>query len=741
MRTCPSCGRQYEPPAQFCQVDGTSLRIDGPATDPYIGTRILDHFRIARVIGSGGMGIVYEAQDEALGRRVAIKILHRDLLSNKDIVARFHREAQIAHQLDHPGIVRVVLFGQLPDQNLYLVLEFLEGPTLLEALEASGAFEVARAVKIVAQVGDAVGYTHTRGIIHRDLKPENIILTKREGDPEFPKVLDFGIAKTLVSANSFVTQSGLIFGTARYISPEGASGDPVDQRSDVYSLAVIAYQLLTGRTPFDAEEPVQLLMKHLHEPAPPMSRWPAGQRVPEAVADVVMRALAKNADARHPDAGAFARALRDALQRSGMRAEPDFSGPGSLVSIVPTTAMTLTDPTGSALRATPVPPARRNDADTTLDRPSSLGAKVVALSSASTAESGGVARVRTTSRGSGDLAHAPLAALSNGAVVPPIADLPQRVEIPVVAVAPITPTSPPPDHGREARFFESPRDAEVPAPEALLTETRPEDFDEGGDLYPVRGIERPGATRRAVLLVLASMVFAASAMAAGAYLLRWYPAQQREDRIAELMRRANDAFHLGRLTTNADGSDVETLTDAVLAEEPRNPRALALRRSAAIQLQNEATAHRNASAFEVALPILTSARRLSADPSIQRDLEACRAELERQRAAPPPPPPPARPVRPARRAPQDPEVIHPAQPALPVVHDAGPSAPPPTAPPAAAAPPPETPRPSASRSRRRPSTPAIQVPGLGALDLDPAPPRERAPAPVDPTPRERVGTF
>jgi serine/threonine-protein kinase len=741
MRTCPSCGRQYEPPAQFCQVDGTSLRIDGPAEDPYLGARILDHFRIARVIGSGGMGVVYEAQDEALGRRVAIKILHRDLLSNKDIVARFHREAQIAHQLDHPGIVRVILFGQLPDQNLYLVLEFLEGPTLLEALDRSGPFELARAVKVVAQLGDAVGYTHARGIIHRDLKPENIILTQRDGDAEYPKVLDFGIAKTLMSATSFVTQSGLIFGTARYISPEGASGDPVDQRSDVYSLAVIAYQLFTGRTPFEAEEPVQLLMKHLHEPAPPMSRWPAGKRVPELVADVVMRALAKNADARHPDAGAFARALRDAWQRSGA------SGSATMPALVPTTSMTLGEAAADALRATPVPPSRRNDANTTLDRPSAMEAAVGVALAQSATESSGVARVRTVTRNSQEPAlPVDLHARPNGAVVPPISTLPARVEIPIIAVAPITPTVPPPDHRRDAPFREAADSLDVTVrrgPPPMISDSFPPDADEATEIYAVQGIERPGATRRALLLVMASMLFATAAIATAAYFLRWYPAQQREDRVAEYMRRANDAFHLGRLQRNPEGTDVETLTDAVLADDPGNRRAVALRRSVAVQLQNQATALRNAGQYDAALPLLQAAQRVSTDPAIQRDLDAVRAEIEQHRA--PPAPPPTRPApRPVRRAPADPpEIMHPAQPALPVGADGGAAppaaAPPPTAPAANEG----APRTSRRSQRDRETPGALQLPLIGSVA--PAPTRERERererAPVVADPPEQVGQF
>ncbi|MBN8225325.1 MAG: hypothetical protein J0L89_10985, partial [Xanthomonadales bacterium] len=159
------------------------------------------------------------------------------------------------------------------------------------------------------------------------------------------------------------------------------------------------------------------------------------------------------------------------------------------------------------------------------------------------------------------------------------------------------------------------------------------------DAYAVQGIERPGATRRAVILVLASMLFASAAMASAAYFLRWYPAQQREDRIAELMRRANDAYHLGRLTKDADGNDVETFTDAVLAESPSHTRARALRRSAAVQLQNEATSLRNANQPERAVPILTAALRLSSDPSIRQDLEAARREVESRSVTPTPPPP------------------------------------------------------------------------------------------------------
>jgi len=188
MRTCPTCSARYEAPAQYCQRDGAALRVEQEARDPYLGTKILGQFRLERVVGSGGMGMVYGAWDEGLGRRVAVKILHKDLVTNRDVVVRFHREAQIAHQLDHANIVRVIFFGQLPDGNLYMVLEYLEGPTLLAALERDGIFTPVRAVKILSAIADAIGYAHRRDIVHRDLKPENVILVNREGDADHPKV-------------------------------------------------------------------------------------------------------------------------------------------------------------------------------------------------------------------------------------------------------------------------------------------------------------------------------------------------------------------------------------------------------------------------------------------------------------------------------------------------------------------------------------------------------------------------
>ncbi len=317
-KVCPICGTRYGHAAVFCQRDGAQLGPDAPP-DPFVGKVILDQFRIEEAIGVGGMGTVYRAHQITLGRDVAVKILHPELASNPDAVRRFHREARVATKLEHPNLVQVLLFGEMPNgEGLYLVMEYLEGRSLTQVLRNEGALPVSRALHVALQICDAVGAAHTQGVVHRDVKPENVMLVRRHGDPDFVKVLDFGIARVLWDEQTALTQSGVIFGTARYISPEGASGEPTDARSDVYSIGVLAYQLLTGVTPFEAPSPVAMLMKHVNETPPPLRTMGEGRRVPQPVADVVMRALAKQPDRRYADAGDLAGALRAAAEASAV---------------------------------------------------------------------------------------------------------------------------------------------------------------------------------------------------------------------------------------------------------------------------------------------------------------------------------------------------------------------------------------------------------------------------------------
>jgi serine/threonine protein kinase len=305
---------RYDARAEYCQRDGARLVSGGDAApDPYLGRVLLDQFRIEEILGAGGMGTVYRARQPSLDRDVAIKILHADLAHHADAVRRFQREARVATALDHPNVVRVLLLGQLPDGSLYLVMEHVPGRSLGDLLREEGPLPLERAMHIAVQVADAVGEAHAHGVVHRDVKPENVMIVRRGTDPDFVKVLDFGIARLLWDEHTVATQSGVIFGTARYISPEGASGEPTDARSDVYSIGVLAYQLVTGVTPFDGNSPVTLLLQHVNEAAPDIrGRAPC----PDPIADVIMKALRKRPKERFDDASTLGDALREAALQS-----------------------------------------------------------------------------------------------------------------------------------------------------------------------------------------------------------------------------------------------------------------------------------------------------------------------------------------------------------------------------------------------------------------------------------------
>lgn len=322
-RTCPRCHGRFEGDALFCPRDGAPLDEPGkdePEQDAYLGTVLGNDIELKSVAGVGAMGRVYRAHQRGMDRDVAVKILHRELSSNKQLVARFHREAKIASKLQHPHVVEVYFVGQLPDGALYMVMEFLDGVSLSEALtKTGGPFTVDRVVSIGLQVCDAVGEGHARGIIHRDLKPENVMLVRRSDVEEWAKVLDFGIARLTLGEQSMETAAGLIFGTARYISPEGAQGRPVGPQADVYALATMLYQLLVGRTPFEAE-PLGLLIKHIHELAPDIQTVARarGIDIPAPIAKVIMDNLAKEPADRAATGRVLAAQLVAAAREAGV---------------------------------------------------------------------------------------------------------------------------------------------------------------------------------------------------------------------------------------------------------------------------------------------------------------------------------------------------------------------------------------------------------------------------------------
>jgi eukaryotic-like serine/threonine-protein kinase len=273
--------------------------MQGIARDTIVDGR----YRIVRRIGSGGMADVYEAEDTQLGRHVAIKLLHRRFAEDDEFVERFRREASAAAGLSHPNIVQVFDRGEW-DGTYYIAMELLEGRNLKQVVREHGPLEPALAVDIVLQILKAARFAHRRGIVHRDIKPHNVIVDA-EGRA---KVTDFGIAR---AGASDMTETGSIMGTAQYLSPEQAQGQPVDARSDLYSIGVVLYELLTGAPPFEADSAVTIALKQVsEEPLPPMQRSPA---VTPALDAVVMHALRKEPAERFQDADEFIAALESAM--------------------------------------------------------------------------------------------------------------------------------------------------------------------------------------------------------------------------------------------------------------------------------------------------------------------------------------------------------------------------------------------------------------------------------------------
>ena len=305
-----------------------------PAPDPYIGQEILNgQFKILQRIGTGGMGSVYKASQPEMNRMVAVKILHTKLTDRKDLASRFRREARALSHLSHPNTVKVMMYGELDNGALYIVMEYLEGRNLHQIIKREGPMPLERAIPVLLQVCGALQEAHELGIVHRDIKPENIFLTKSAGMEDFAKVLDFGLAKVtereLRPGSIMLTQEGMVFGTPEFMSAEQAQGVVLDARSDIYSLAVILYEALTGKLPFEAKTPMEYIQLHVTAPPIPLAERAPGRVFPPGLGEVMNRALAKSPDDRFASAREFADALRPfAAGVTGYAEVPSWPGGG-----------------------------------------------------------------------------------------------------------------------------------------------------------------------------------------------------------------------------------------------------------------------------------------------------------------------------------------------------------------------------------------------------------------------------
>jgi serine/threonine-protein kinase len=315
MRSCPQCGSTCDETHKFCPSCGFPIgKVAASPDDPLIGRSLPGGYLILELVGIGGMGRVYRAEQTNLGRTVAVKIIHPHLVGEENAAARFITEARAASRLNHPHSVGIIDFGKSPDGQLYLVMEFLRGRDLARVNYEEGPLPFRRVIDVLRQTLAALAEAHNESIIHRDLKPENIIVEPVRSGGDFVKVVDFGLAKIRADTQQpSITSPGIVCGTPEYMSPEQARGDPLDARSDLYAVGVILYQLLTGRLPFEAESPTQVVLAHLTQ-APQDPRQVAPERqIPKPLAEVVLKALSKDQRDRFQDADSFSGTLAEVL--------------------------------------------------------------------------------------------------------------------------------------------------------------------------------------------------------------------------------------------------------------------------------------------------------------------------------------------------------------------------------------------------------------------------------------------
>ncbi len=356
-KVCPNCATHYPDAIAVCPADGATLRAADPGSD-FIGTIVADRYVITHVLGEGGMGKVYRARHVRLPREAAIKVLHPRMVQDPAAVSRFDREAANASRIDHENVVRVFDFGETADGLVYLAMEFVPGRTLKDVLEQEGPLTLARAANFVQQVADGLDAAHRLGIVHRDLKPDNILILRDDTGAERCKIADFGIAKAIGSGEKSLTQTGFVIGTPEYMSPEQLLGEEIDQRSDVYALALVAYQCVTGETPFDSKTPDRGMMARLTNQPRRLVELRPELKWPKDLQQVLNKGLDRERAKRFASAGELASAIAEALKSPveevvAAPVAPPPPAPVAAKSRTPATSPVVKRDTPLAYRQTP----------------------------------------------------------------------------------------------------------------------------------------------------------------------------------------------------------------------------------------------------------------------------------------------------------------------------------------------------------------------------------------------------